>query len=108
MKTVTFDETKWKLVPIEPTRAMFEATVGCAGRISLGNMDAHIPIAWHAMLAAAPQPPAPAKPLPLTEEIIASFADEWLGSRTADSIAPNRLIGFARVIEAAHNIKEPT
>ena len=25
MKTITFDETKWKLVPIEPTKEMVEA-----------------------------------------------------------------------------------
>ena len=27
MKTITFDETKWKLVPIEPTKEMVEAAM---------------------------------------------------------------------------------
>ena len=27
MKTITFDETKWKLVPIEPTKEMVEAAL---------------------------------------------------------------------------------
>ena len=58
MKTVTYDETKWVLVPVEPTDEMVEAAwdsdaadyVGEHKRIhSLG-------LAWSAMLAAAPQP----------------------------------------------------
>ena len=56
MKTVTYDETKWVLVPVEPTDEMVEAAwdsdaadyVGEHKRIhSLG-------LAWSAMLAAAP------------------------------------------------------
>ena len=56
MKTVTYDETKWVLVPVEPTDEMVEAAwdsdaadyVGEHKRIhSLG-------LAWSAMIAAAP------------------------------------------------------
>jgi hypothetical protein len=43
MKTVTFDETQWKLVPVEPTETMIEA--GCRALHSAqGTGDADAPL----------------------------------------------------------------
>jgi len=53
MKTITYDETKWKLVPIEPTTTMVIAGVNAA----LKNRDEPYFI-FVAMLAAAPTPSA--------------------------------------------------
>ena len=57
MKTVTFDETKWRLVPVEPTEAMIEAAHEADDP---GDDPAATPqygVAWSAMLAAAPVAP---------------------------------------------------
>lgn len=47
MKTITYDETKWRLVPIEPTEEMLFA----ADWPENGTLDA-----YRAMLDAAPHP----------------------------------------------------
>lgn len=47
MKTVTFDESSWKLVPVEPTAEMYDA----------GDMQLATKQVWDAMLAAAPVAP---------------------------------------------------
>ena len=59
MKTVTYDETKWKLAPIEPTEEMIDAAVrdvDCQDSYYphsiFGEDDAKQ--AWTAMLSAAP------------------------------------------------------
>ena len=50
MKTITFDETKWKLVPIEPTKEMDRAAMRKTSQASYGDaIDA-----YSAMLSAAP------------------------------------------------------
>lgn len=48
MKTVAFDETKWQLVPIEPTQEMRNAWTD--------NMHEAFKVSYRAMLAAAPKP----------------------------------------------------
>ena len=50
MKTVTFDETKWQLVPVEPTPEMLDSCGTGAGGLKRRL--------WAAMLAAAPVAPA--------------------------------------------------
>lgn len=50
MRTITYDETQWQLVPKEPTRSMI-----LDGQ---SRMWSGIRPAYEAMLAAAPQPPA--------------------------------------------------
>lgn len=51
MKTITFDETKWKLVPIEPTKEMDRAAMRKTSQASYGDaIDA-----YSAMLSAAPE-----------------------------------------------------
>lgn len=51
MKTVTFDEKKWKLVPIEPTDEMCIAAISA----SLGDKAINGKPQWDAMIAAAPE-----------------------------------------------------
>jgi hypothetical protein len=53
MKTVTYDETKWKLVPIEPSDAMAIAAV----KVSLRNPAINGVPQYIAMIAAAPPYP---------------------------------------------------
>lgn len=56
MKTITFNESEFKLVPIEPTPEMLVALGG------MGWMVQQKPESYAAMLAAAPTPPAIAHP----------------------------------------------
>lgn len=58
MKTVTFDEKLWKLVPIEPTEEMANAFVDEDSSITLKqtNLPQAIKRLYQAMIAAAPQP----------------------------------------------------
>lgn len=49
MKTVTYDENKWKLVPVEPTDDMCR---NAREKIGIGSNVAHH--VWHWMIAAAP------------------------------------------------------
>lgn len=53
MKTVTFDETQWKLVPVEPTRKMITAGMGADAHAINGAIAE---VCWRNMLASAPQP----------------------------------------------------
>ena len=63
MKTVTFDESVWQLVPVEPTPEMRLAGVAAQSeklkRYALGGslppIDHGMPDAYRAMLAAAPK-----------------------------------------------------
>lgn len=59
-------DQKWKLVPVEPTPEMVEASWGKSGTASIypdgRGLRERISIDYQAMLAAAPTPPAPAKP----------------------------------------------
>ena len=51
MKTVTFDESVWQLVPVEPTEAMISEV------IDAGSFDEDdVTYFWDSMLAAAPKP----------------------------------------------------
>ena len=46
----------WQLVPVEPTEAMIRASHGLASVVSYSNgQHAYIPIAYKAMIAAAPK-----------------------------------------------------
>lgn len=54
MKTVTFDETQWRLVPARMTEAMITAWASAP----CGEDDSDMHIAYTAMLKAAPTPPA--------------------------------------------------
>lgn len=70
MKTITYDETKWRLVPVEPTPEMLDAWAELAMKRILGKRDGKGIIHaagenWKAMLAAAPQPPAEASGMKL-------------------------------------------
>ena len=53
MKTVTFDESVWQLVPVSATKAMWAAwdSAPCNGEDDAANLEA----AYRAMLAAAPK-----------------------------------------------------
>ena len=63
MKTVTFDESVWQLVPVESTPGMLLAGVAAQSeklkRYALGGslppIDHGMPDAYRAMLAAAPK-----------------------------------------------------
>lgn len=50
-------ESKWKLVPVEPTEEMVEAHFKAHAEAK--TVFAEVPDIWRAMLAASPQPPAP-------------------------------------------------
>jgi len=56
MKTITFDETKWKLVPVQPTREMLMAALD-ADNASYDNHQYVLTEQWNAMLAATPATP---------------------------------------------------
>ncbi len=60
MKTITYDENEWKLVPVEPTDKMLYAAADCIDEYAAFNSAA---AAYREMLAAAPQPPT-AEPKP--------------------------------------------
>lgn len=49
MKTVTYDETRWKLVPVKATHEMLEAAFLCTA-ISVERLER----AYRAMLSASP------------------------------------------------------
>lgn len=69
MKTVSFDESEWQLVPVEATEEMLEA--GFHAIEIGGGVTEH---AWAALLAAAPTPAeAPAD--------VARDAERWLSQR---------------------------
>lgn len=77
MKTVTFDETRWKLVPVEPADEMHDA---CSGFIDAGQYtpwDAFKKL-WADVLAVSPQPPATAHEPP-------DGGDEPVGEVIADA-----------------------
>jgi hypothetical protein len=57
MKTTTYDETQWRLVPIEPTTEMLEAGSRAADLYSRSTLGI-----WFDVLAAAPTPPAVEQP----------------------------------------------
>lgn len=81
----------WKLVPVEPTEAMVDAT-------HHGQPVADI---YRDMLASAPA--APAQAVPLTEEQIDQIADD--GHRNAvGGIYATAVYQFAAAIERAHGI----
>lgn len=67
MKTVTYDETKWKLVPIEPTPKMVDATFNDdLSALSHNKRNKHI---YCAMIKAAP-------PYPDQSEQVLNMADQ--------------------------------
>lgn len=53
MQTRTYDETKWKLVPLEPTKRQMDVARPI---IRLGNME-EVHDIYRAMVAAAEEPP---------------------------------------------------
>lgn len=58
MKTVTFDETKWKLVPIEPTELMLDSAVELALLTAITKdyrWQQYMSDVWSRMIAAAPE-----------------------------------------------------
>lgn len=57
MKTITYDETKWKLVPVEPTPEMVKA-MAAAYLDQHGYADAFIKAMYASAIAAAPAPAA--------------------------------------------------
>ncbi len=79
MKTVSFDESEWQLVPVEPTPEMLDA-VSWPG---IANFT------YSAMLEAAPQPPK------LSNERIWEIYDELV----ADIAKGGSMFNFARAIE---------
>lgn len=95
MRTVTFDETKWQLVPKVPTVGM----VYLAQRTGVSVQGCYI-----AMLDAAPEHPE-AEPL-TDEEVLKIGADNGIGYvRQDNSVIPlnsdeaEYFIAFARAIE---------
>jgi hypothetical protein len=84
----------WKMVPIEPTKAMIDAYVKDSSRFFSARSD------WSVMLAAAPSAPAQQ---PLTDEQIFELAEPFGEFQFGDAQGDKRL-AFARAIEAAHNI----
>lgn len=59
MKTVTFDESKYALVPVDPTEAMMAAAMNSEDVLFDTEDDTMFrvqhAVIWQAMLAAAPQ-----------------------------------------------------
>lgn len=61
MKTVTFDERAWKLVPIEPTNAVLERAVEIAFQAGPGKEKSdwkhYMYLLWGAVIEASPDAP---------------------------------------------------
>lgn len=58
MKTVTFDETKWRLVPIEATEKQLDYAVSFALNVSISanyKWTQYMSDVWSRMIAAAPE-----------------------------------------------------
>lgn len=108
----------WKLVPIEPTVFMQQAALEACRKVP-NTFDGQPALptcyelsasgfVYRAMLADAPQPPAPAKPLPLTDKQIATAWISCADPMAMGGVRADVWKEFARAIEAAHGIKEPT
>ncbi len=61
MKTITFDERAWKLVPVEPTNAALDHAIrsvfGVAAGEDTSNWKHYMYLLWGSMLAASPANP---------------------------------------------------
>jgi hypothetical protein len=60
LTTVTFDSTKWKLVPIQPTQEMLTAPLAPGSSITGARYESRRdlrPLIWQALLSATPTPP---------------------------------------------------
>lgn len=116
MKTITFDETKWKLVPVEPTEEM----VNAGNKARLYREDGDLSVisvlnartyntkqAWAAQLAAAPQVDAVSALVPLTDEQITGLLIK-ISAEGARAESPSEMFAvIARAIERAHGIGQP-
>lgn len=114
MKTITYDETKWKLVPVQPTEKMHRG--GRAAMTAKGTVpvDGYEGATYAAMLSSAPTPPAVEQPSAQDRE----DAQRWrtaskLAVRTADALGPVyridiRAVSFSLLqsIDAARSAKE--
>ena len=76
MKTIIFDETKWKLVPVEPTREMLMAALDVENA-SYDNHQQVLTEQWKDMLAVTPTPPA-------TEQVLTGCNCRWLGAEQVE------------------------
>ena len=83
----------WRLVPVEPTPAM------CAGGFRVSEAEHDPAGVYRAMLAAAPEAPAPVVPQPLTDEEIDAY---W--KAVPNQALYEAVMVFARAIERAHGI----
>lgn len=92
----------WKLVPIEPTRAMIASGAVALMKASHSDIDPtmeEVTAAYHAMIRAA----KPATAVPLTDEQIESMHFEHM----FESFHDGKVFAwksFARAIERAHSI----
>ena len=75
MKTITFDETKWKLVPVQPTREMLMAALD-ADNASYDNHQYVLTEQWKDMIGAAPTVP-PQEPVTMADEWICEMAKRY-------------------------------
>lgn len=99
MKTITYDENEWKLVPVEPTHEM--VLVGVNAGVNASHLgEKWFPAAYRAALAAAPQPPTArdiselrAKMAP---EVLAE--SERLAEEMLDDLAPCDVCGGTGVV----------
>lgn len=88
--------TEWKLVPVEPTRDMLNVVNGCPEDVPEFRewVDEDNTLTYHAMLAAAPQPPPqwpaprPMSEAPKDKPVLAWWAEKqwavssWLETRS--------------------------
>lgn len=75
IRTITYDDTLYQLVPKEPTLNMHKAYRDV---LAIGSeLDAAM--VYRSMLSAAPTPPAqPAERVPLTPDQLADRCERWL------------------------------
>lgn len=92
----------WKLVPVEPTPEMLAAVVTSMDEALHGpNAEKQYVEDWKAMLAAAPEAPAPQ---PLTVEQISEAVAHLYADKAAREMGLNDDVATARAIERAHGI----
>lgn len=87
MKTVSFDESEWQLVPVEATEEMLEAGFHA---IEIGGGVTEQ--AWAALLAAAPTPAEPPTDLPTWENGDDPLVSGGLIHRGVVDLAMNQLL----------------
>lgn len=101
MKTVTYDETKFVLVPVTMTVDMRLVIRDFSEAVEAGKCRL-FDVVWRDLISSAPPQPEQPAAVPLTEEQITDIASTCFAGHRKPEIKT-----FARAIERAHGITVP-